>query len=303
MRLTPVVHHRRPNRVGRWAGLALLVVLGSACGGGSDAGRLESMSPSVDVAPGNGSEPALGPVSVNPTESLPLPFNDLQLAPDEYNRAFEVEAATIQDCMAEQGVVVDGVPVLGVDPGVYNLRRYGLLSREQAAEHGYYPARTETDRQVAQDWSRFIDGLTPEGYELFNRCGTMVHRDLGQARLERLHGRLQDLGSVSVDLMFTDSRVVEVTREWSDCMADAGFDYGDPFDASGDPRWGGDDADRPTPAEVEVAVADVECKRAVNWAGILLAVETGYQTRLLAEERELIETYQEQVAEVVRLTS
>lgn len=88
-----------------------------------------------------------------------------------------------------------------------------------------------------------------------------------------------------------DSRVQEVTRQWSSCMAEQGYDYPTPEEATSDPAWlQADEQLRPLPEEVPVAVADVECKRKVNYVGVRVAVEAAYQEReieMLFEDLEL----------------
>lgn len=89
---------------------------------------------------------------------------------------------------------------------------------------------------------------------------------------------------------FEDSRAVAVTEAWSACMADRGHDYDTPEDPFVDPAWYVMDADgtidesrSPTPEEIVTAVADVECKQAVNYLGVRVAVESAYQVQVIEE--------------------
>lgn len=68
-------------------------------------------------------------------------------------------------------------------------------------------------------------------------------------------------------------------------MHRSGYDYNDPLDAAGDTRFG----TGRTRLERDVALADIECKEAVNLTGIWFAVESEYQRGQLAENRAQLE--------------
>lgn len=93
------------------------------------------------------------------------------------------------------------------------------------------------------------------------------------------------LASEPYERAANDSRVLMATAEWSACMAEQGFDYESPDAAGSDDEWV--DApfeQRPFAREIEVAVADVECKQQTGYVSTFLAVETAYQN-IVIEER------------------
>jgi hypothetical protein len=61
-------------------------------------------------------------------------------------------------------------------------------------------------------------------------------------------------------------------------MSAKGYRYRDPIAAFDDPRWLGEQI---SAEEIATATADVECKATANVGGVMLAVETAYQRRLM----------------------
>jgi hypothetical protein len=86
------------------------------------------------------------------------------------------------------------------------------------------------------------------------------------------------------DRTVADARVVQVTQEWSACMAARGFTVVDPLEAPGpyDPPDNG--------AAIAAATADVECKYETNYFGVLYAVTVEHQEALIDEGLAGLET-------------
>lgn len=101
---------------------------------------------------------------------------------------------------------------------------------------------------------------------------------------------VENLNDEPYFLALEDSRVAAVTEAWSACMAEKGYDYDAPEDASIDPAWFAvgpdgtiDESQRPKPEEIVTAVADVECQQSVNYLGVHVTVESAYQEQLIEE--------------------
>jgi hypothetical protein len=90
---------------------------------------------------------------------------------------------------------------------------------------------------------------------------------------------------------YTDRRIRDAERVWSDCMLDAGFDYPGPVAAAGDPRWGDNAATdqfpkpRGTRAEIATAVADEECRMDTNYYGVRQAAYRDSQHRIILKNQ------------------
>lgn len=67
-------------------------------------------------------------------------------------------------------------------------------------------------------------------------------------------------------------------------MTAKGYDYRTPLDPPHDPRFAGG---LPA-AEIATATADVACKKQANVVGVWFAVESAYQKRLVAKDRDVL---------------
>lgn len=102
--------------------------------------------------------------------------------------------------------------------------------------------------------------------------------------------------------MHADSRVAEVTSQWSECMGERGYHYDDLWEPERDPQWGAEDAsgaERRTSAEIDTAVADVECRQDTNVGGVRLAVTRAYEQELLEENLAALGEAQDEVGRTI----
>ena len=75
------------------------------------------------------------------------------------------------------------------------------------------------------------------------------------------------------------------TRQWSACMAAAGYRYAGPLDPPKDARF----QDARTPLEISTAEADVACKQRTNLVGVWFAEESARQRSLIEANRPALE--------------
>ncbi|GLZ35344.1 hypothetical protein Lesp02_75310 [Lentzea sp. NBRC 105346] len=206
---------------------------------------------------------------------LPL---DRYLHTAEHRALLDRAADVVGDrCMRRFGLRWEGDPT--PEP-VSNARRYTSLDAAEA----YHPATPPVPRrpplpaEVKAVWLgevAFHGGPVPQG-----GCVGEAMRIL-KPGIERIQAGLpQRLQWESYGRTRSDERVHRVFAAWSSCMADRGFHYPDPSAAANDPRWRTPSI---TPQETVVARADVECKLRTNVAGVMLAVETGYQRELIKQ--------------------
>lgn len=164
------------------------------------------------------------------------------------------------------------VVLAGLEPGLEPPELGGSSGRVEAGPGGAYP--TGVQRPVDRDGNTLPQGgCGGEAASILAGDGE-VYDDIYAANLN--DGPYLEA--------LKDSRVVAVTRQWSECMASKGYDYDDPGDVGADPTWReADEALRPLPEEVATAVADVKCKQSVNYLGVRVAVESAYQERTIEE--------------------
>ena len=178
------------------------------------------------------------------------------------------------------------VPNAG-QPAHYRL--YGLLDVDHAKQMGYHSYGENLASEAA-----YADIKLPDDYYnvvaakfgggIFNGKTIPDGGCLGAAQRE-VEGAT-DL-NLPVQLAFdawtaskSDSRVVAAFAKWSKCMAGSGYYYLTPMEANNDPKWSGGTA---SAEEIAVAVADVNCKKTTNLAGIRMAVDAAYQRKAMSQ--------------------
>lgn len=193
-----------------------------------------------------------------------------------------------RECMQRFGLDWPVVEPMDDNGRADHSRRYGIMELHIAQTHGYHPVDLTTDNGQSYEptdleidvWvgggSHGLAGQVPEG-----GCVGEATRLVEQGAPPAPNLDLQQVFGEAYERAEQDSRVVDAFERWSRCMHNRGYPYDSPWDANDDPQWW--EADKPTDPEIQVAVADVECKRETNLVGTWFAVESAYQDRLIDE--------------------
>lgn len=209
---------------------------------------------------------------ISPRDSDPqpygvaLPFDAYRLSTLDIHTVEAAEDVLVRACMRTRGMDWETLPLpSAADAEPPNARRYGLIDPAAAARYGYHlppPSTAEARRQAI--WAK--RGRLPARQRLaaFGKGGTSGGC-WGRAHARLLRGvsldRLSQLDRYAMKTFAAARRTHQVaaaTRAWSRCMGRAGFDYADPFAATGDPAWRR--SGRPTARELSAARADIRCK-------------------------------------------
>ncbi len=282
----------------RWAGWGLTA---AAAWGGC---LLAGCASSADTPPSLPEPTVTSVAPVTEAGQLVLPL-------DAYSNSHE-QSLTIQ----RAGLILEGrcvarfdVPYtkdeLPITTGIFaeqNIRRYGLFDPVSAAVRGYMvPPDILNDEPMAR-WNAspeeyaVVNGVTEDGgtTSIVDRDGNPVPEGGCGGEVDRaLYGGLRDvydpmylqqLGTEAYDRGLQDSRVREVTEQWSACMAEYGYDYSDPAAANDDAAERRASLNTASADEIAQAVADVACKERVNYIGVRFAVETAYQNQIIERE-------------------
>jgi hypothetical protein len=251
-----------------------------------------------DAAPAIGSVPRL-----LESADLRLPVQDYLASEEQNAELAKAKLVLIRQCMSRFGVdyAVEFVPSDGYGPRSLTDRRYGITDLALAQEHGYGlgprdpalqppPVRPELgpdgQNALSGQGSSVVNGVeVPEG-----GCLAEADRALETATTNARLG--QQLQRESFQESRQDSRVRSATKEWSSCMAEAGYRYTDPFAAAGDPRFIGGLTDE----QIAVAVTDIDCKSRTNLVGIWFTVESAYQNRYIEQNAAKFEQTREAIA-------
>ncbi|WP_125515050.1 hypothetical protein [Streptomyces sp. WAC 01529] len=250
-----------------------------------------------------------------------LPLDKFELSARDSERMQRAQSLVVQRCMRSYGF--DDFPR---DPGlgvqlsesvnstVTWVAPYGMLDLGQARRWGYGfdpdaaaralpKGRAPTERE-----DEVLHGLGAEGGDPMVVRGRKVPEGgcsaEGSRRLmadvsdeERLWGyvpgRVEELDKA----VARDQRVRRAFRDWSRCVEGKGFkEYESPADAFRDKAWhvGREDGNTArTRRELETAVADVECNRQLNTAGVWWAVSNEKQRADLRRDKSRYEAVRE----------
>lgn len=268
-----------------------------------------SCSTNVDPA----SEPEIGDVQVlASTEQISLPLEAYGVS-DEYRLLQQrARAHAVADCLDRFGVEFSLLDTL--DEGIHHPPNalYGIWDERQAAMYGYKAppppegvASSEADLpSLSPDEELLVYGSDsqsnyggepiPDG-GCYGEADRLMSADRPASAYQE--GELdlpQQLSGEAYSYMEKDSRVVDVWAQWSECMSEAGYDYADWREPNEDPQFHTEVAGE---VEIATAVADVECKHAVNQLGVMYAVNVAYEERLIDENAEALSEVAAWIAE------
>ncbi len=133
------------------------------------------------------------------------------------------------------------------------------------------------------------DGVSTEDIDACTQAGTDAAAGAPDSLALMEPSALPDGGPT---LPTGDSRYTAAVKEWSQCMADRGFDYPDPLTAAYN-GWPSTSApDRVIDQkQVATAVADMQCKSSTNLVGIAVAVQLAYDQAYIDAHAEQLESH------------
>jgi hypothetical protein len=262
---------------GRLAVLALVAAVGAA--GCTEARPAASVPPAAAV-----------PRVLLETAGLRLPLDAYQLSLADTGRVARAGRVLVRECLRRLGFAPAAQEVAPAGPRTWNERRYGLVDPVQAGR-GYWPESRSAPRRPARPAAGPAEGDALTGRGAATVHGRPVPAGGCSGEAQRRLRAADPAGAdrylaqrLSTDSFFgsqRDPRVVAVFRAWSGCMAASGHRYAGPLDPPQDPRF----RTGPSTVEVEVARADVACKRRTNLVGIWVTVEVERQRASIAANR------------------
>lgn len=86
--------------------------------------------------------------------------------------------------------------------------------------------------------------------------------------------------------VWNDGRFTGAVENWSKCMAKQGYEYDDPRKARNDPRW--QKSEQAGKEEISTAIADMRCKKKLNYLGTGIAVESAYEKQAVEKDAEIL---------------
>lgn len=220
----------------------------------------------------------------------------------------------VNRCMADFGFPPEDMPdsleeLIIVDRESRN-RRYGSTDVRQAEVSGLLPAHVAWSHQRNKkkgqgDPARLLVELgSANGLPQEDQVESPGEVDgkaippngcLGNAR-EKIYGTntvvahfvlADDLENVTAAEAATDSRVASVEKEWLSCMNGRGYSYlGLRDDTEREKVSAGlKEEERPTAAEIQLAVAEAECNNEVGYPNAAYQVEVELQNKAIEENQ------------------
>jgi hypothetical protein len=246
-------------------------------------------------APANGEQETGEPTTASvpkllATVDLRLPVQDYLQTDQQAERFARARVALIRRCLKRFGVdyPVEPVSSAGYGPRSLTDRRYGITDADLAARAGFGMGERDPSLQpkpsnpdigpdgeaaLFGDGPSIVRGIAVPGGGCIGEADRTLDRSVPSGADPQLGQQLQ---FKSFELSKKDSRVRGVFAEWSSCMAELGYHYPDPLADVADPKFTGTDV---TAEQIEVAQADIRCKKKTNLIGVWFTVESAYQRR------------------------
>lgn len=281
---------RHVGRYVRGAVLACALLLGATACGGNGEGRTDGQAPAEpERSPAGGSS-----VEVSPLEKyLDLPIAEYAFSSEELDLISRAEWKLTRDCMRKHELTYDlkrAEQPAAYEPG--SNRRYGVLNAAIAERYGYHFPEAQSPvqhRDLSGEELLALNGRPNDTVEVNGRKvpeGGCIGLAKTQIRGKHTYAKGADAAGAIAGDSFAESlkspEVLEVTRDWAQCMKGRGFSYDSPLQALGAAENSGEQI---TKREISVATADIDCKVATGLVKTWSAVESEYQRDRIAKER------------------
>jgi hypothetical protein len=229
------------------------------------------------------------PTDVSTVHGLDLPLDRSLLTPVEELEVIKARNTLIERCLTAHGI---NFALEALDPALdaTKLRRHGLIDTGEAATYGYrdpavFAARSEAAaQQPPPDVVSVITGTrkgkvggrdVPSG-----GCAGEADRAVAPDAKPGQEPVSFELSGRSYEITRTTPPVAAAATKWSQCMAEAGFDYDSPDAAINDPAFS---SGRPSEHEIAVATQDVRCKERAEWVRTWVGAERAVQDVLIRQ--------------------
>jgi hypothetical protein len=225
-------------------------------------------------------EPSISVKAISRSDEVNLPLAHYTLAEADQDIYFKAVNIAQGRCAKAIGVV-STVPVTVQPTEGYlrSVRRYGVINESEVARRGYaLPAPPEPE--VAWNPSE----LEAEVMQGPDGCAAAGVRDVLRSEPDPMVNRLvDDHLRTSWGLTIADSRALAVAKAWSNCMSRNGYAFPHRWDA------GNSVAGKPPDLKIAMAELDLDCAVETNYNGILYAIDSAYQERMIDENRKSLQ--------------
>ncbi|MGW1158177.1 hypothetical protein ACWD48_08085 [Streptomyces sp. NPDC002519] len=244
------------------------------------------------------------------TAGASFPLDAYEATPEQHDVLLKAQGVLTRRCMARFGFSYQPPEQPTASTGESNARVFGLTDMAAASRYGYQNPRaanppvkqgtnslTKAEELALGGEDNVRPADMPFSQEEAERTGgskvtfNEKHVPVGGCNREsflKLYAPKAD----AVDMLFVfnlrseadskareDSRVRQVDKRWTECMAKAGYTVTDPVNPTRE--LGITESDLAGPKAITAAKADVGCKQKVNLVGVHYAVANAYQRQLI----------------------
>lgn len=257
-------------------------------------------------SPGSAGSPTVAAYDAAYRQMAPSPIQHYRIPASESHVIQSAERALAHTCMARYGFDVPGLTYdreyAIAEQREADLNQYGLNDIERARVYGYndaFLAQSKVNPEPPVDKTpTYLVAMV--GYTVASTLDRSIQRPqgstflpdgcIGAARSKIWGQPVPPANQIARDIYFgshrkaeADPRVVGLFAEWSSCMQGRGYSFVHPFDPM-ETTWGAPpEGATVSDAEINAAVADVECKRSVDLVPKWSAIVAEYQTKGIEE--------------------
>lgn len=286
----------------------LLLVLATGCGPTAAPGS----------APGPSTTSSTGHTATDPV--LHNPLQAYRLTVTELTTVGQARSILISRCMARLGF---DVPVESFEERLRQNRYgelaalgrlYGITDRETAAARGYgtppeprtvKPPRTASQAELVALKGRTAPGTSPDPDTDGATTGIPAGGCVGEAEREfekdpdiSNYGLGHTLWIEAMNRLQGSSGYRQIIGDWSRCLAELGYAVTSPLNDEGDIKRlsaTGSAQGKASPAEIKLALADIDCKDEVDLVGRLDRAGSAIADALIEQHQEALKEDRERL--------
>jgi hypothetical protein len=221
-------------------------------------------------------------------------------------------------CMASYGFTIPAHASGANPPPSYDAsnmaRRYGVADLAFASKYGYHlavsPPKNSSGAESASGAERTVltgktDGTGGSSSSYQGKAippGGCRGQALRELRIANVDFNLpQKLDTESMDRSLADPRVIGALEKWSSCMKSKGYTVDSPLHA---PQLASSSqGPAPSAQEIEIAVADVQCKQSTNLVNTWFSVESQLEEEEIEKNQLPLSQERNQLNEAVKTTA
>ncbi|MDH6711075.1 hypothetical protein P3T27_007827 [Kitasatospora sp. MAA19] len=204
---------------------------------------------------------------------------------DEQSQLGRAMSALTEDCMHKAGYgswnPAPELPKMG--PKTLTDLRYGIHDAALVGKRGYHPDAAEKAAHDAAVEAAIAGRSGGAATAAENGCGQQSKQKIGDSQSG--FQLAEQLANDAFTKAEKEPEVAAAFTQWSTCMKESGYNYREPLDAVDDPKFARD----VTKAEIDTALADLNCRSRTNVALVWYEAEVRLQKAALEKNAQALQ--------------